>query len=465
MNIKSHTQTNLSQPSQKRRANAPAAPAQPVDQVILSNPSQEPPQLLTPAEVARVFGRYQSALDTAAGAKDGKFGAADLEKVAHDPKTPRALREAAQATLDDPNIYRALDGANGGALDDQISSRDLKTVQANAEIHAAQLGARELAKKLDTRVDSKDSKTYFQALAHQVEKNGKVSYSLNRADLERALSDPATPAAQKELAQQLLDSPEGWDALAYASDAKSSKEITQSGIGNVKMMPEAQKAQDLWNDQKDRDLDKALHDPNLGDGDLFKGFHQTSKGNCATTAIIKAAMDHFDNQIFNSVKRNQDGSYQVELQDGSQVTVSRAELSEASAGAQYKGSSPETMAYANLIYAVMAKRAQEMNHEGAHTFGEALASLANGEGPNKTVQFIGLEGRVRSLSPDQIEGADGVVAWGHGHCIYVDTLAGKTYGDAWGKQNEYNGTNRAGRIYTSDQERQAYAIDGAFTFV
>ena len=124
--------------------------------------------------------------------------------------------------------------------------------------------------------------------------------------------------------------------------------------------------------------------------------------------------------------------------------MTQEELSLAAAGAHYTTNNPETGAYANLTYAVMAKRAQEMDHEGSRTYGEALVSLANGENPHDTPEFLGLQDKVKSVDINDVKGKNGVVAWGNGHCIYVDTESGKTYGDAWGDQRDYNGTNYTG---------------------
>ncbi|MFN8610001.1 MAG: HrpF/NolX family T3SS translocon protein [Vulcanimicrobiota bacterium] len=388
-----------------------------------------------------------SHLDRAAGIgfQDGIFSSKDLAAVVQDPKTSPELRWAAQQVLDDPNLYHSLDAAHGHDLDDKISLHDLQTMHQQHTSSDAP-GVKEMAEELNQK---NGDLTHFKILGHAtIDSNGQTSWSLSKADLERAVSNPNLTESERQLAQHLLENPNAWNALDLGGSHSKSDEISQTDLNNVIESPDRLLPGDMWTKDKDRALATALNDPNLGDGDLFRGFRQTNKGNCVSTAIIKAAMDHYDNQIFDDVRQTADGGYSVKLQDGSQVNLTREELAQASAGDAYQDSSPEAGAYANLIYAVMAKRAQQMGHQGSRTFGEALTSLANGESPQDTVNFIGLEQRAKQLDISQVQGQDGVVAWGNGHCVYVDTLDGQTYSDAWGRQTSYDGTNNLGKPLT-----------------
>lgn len=406
--------------------------------------------------VAETLKKYMDVLDTAASKKnygifgnlarkDGIFGPSDLEAVAQDPNAPEELRWAAQEVLNDPNLYHSLDAADDDGLDDKISTGDLdKVIQAQEDNPSAQ-SAQEVARSLNKKGSDPDRPelTNFQLLGRPtaVDDKGKPSkYEVSLADLQKAQKDPNLPMAVWVLATQILNNPTAFDALDLGRSEEKDGVIREADLKNVQYSPDVQEKSDEWNRDKDRDLATALNDPNMDDGDLFKGFHQTSKGNCATTAVIKAAMDHFDNQIFESVKQNEDGGYTVKLQDGNTVTVTKEEMTQASAGDQYQGSEPATLAYATLIYAVMAKRAQQMGAENSRTFGEALTALANGEDPKKAAEYLGLKDRMKEVKPNQIKGQDGIVAWNGSHAVYVDTINGQTYTDAWGRQNAYDGT-------------------------
>lgn len=103
-----------------------------------------------------------------------------------------------------------------------------------------------------------------------------------------------------------------------------SADLGTSARDMVLSAPDAKRPSDLWNQDKDRSLATALNSPKLGEGDLFNGFRQTTKGNQATVAVLKAA-------------RQTENGYDVVLRDGNQVTVSRSELTTASAGARLEG--------------------------------------------------------------------------------------------------------------------------------
>ena len=47
---------------------------------------------------------------------------------------------------------------------------------------------------------------------------------------------------------------------------------------------------------------------------------------------------------------------------------------------------------------------------------------------------------MKEVKPGQIKGQDGIVAWNGAHAVYVDTIDGQTYTDAWGNQQVYDGT-------------------------
>ena len=388
-------------------------------------------------QVAEVLDDNVSALDSAAGGRqDGKFGSQDLEQVANDPNASQELREAAQQVLDDPNLYHALDLGNGSSLDDTISSGDLtRVMEAQGPNSGDKPTMDQVANQFHDHFDALDSA-----------KNGKTDGIVSREDLAIAAQDSSRPQEERDLAQLMLDDSTYWDAFDVAADGGSKDgKVSSDDLTAARYAPSVDKVdRDTWSSSDEAALDRALNDPKFGEGDLFAGFSQTDRGNCVSTAIIKGAIDHYGSGVFDEVKKSEDGGYTVKLQDGNSVSVTREELEAATAGSHYEGSEPETQAFANLTYAVMAKRAQELGHEGSHTFGEALVSLANGENPEQTPEFLGLQDRMQSVSIDDVRGMDGVVTWGDGHALDVDTLDGQTYGDAWGDRRVFDGTNYVG---------------------
>jgi hypothetical protein len=418
---------------------------------VLEKPQSE-------GQVAQVLKDHIDQLDSAAGGrKDGIFGARDLEKVATDPNSSPELRAAAEQVLADPNLYHGLDVGNGPRVDDRISAGDLDKVIENEKKSNSGSSAptfKDLADRLNRSFDTFDSA-----------KNGRKDGKVSREDLEIVSRDESKSEADRTLAKELLADQTSLDAMDIGG-----KKGSKDGLISKKDLDQARNAasvdgnsQNTWTAESEKSLDKVLNDPNFKSEDLFKGFSQTDRGNCVSTAIIKGALDHYGKDVFKDVKKGEDGSYSVKLQDGKDVTVSRAELQAAAAGSHYVGSEPETKAFANLAYAVMAKRAEQEGHEGSKTFGEALVTLSNGENAKETPKFLGLEDKMKSIPIDQVEGKNGVVAWGDGHCFYVDTLNGKTYGDRWGTQSDYDGTN-----YVSEKEvdgtQKIGKLDSAYIF-
>ncbi len=211
-----------------------------------------------------------------------------------------------------------------------------------------------------------------------------------------------------------------------------------------------------WTAQDEQLLDQAVsagatRGPGAASGDfdkLAKDFGQTSEGNCASVAVIKAALDKYGTKVFNTVTKN-GGGFQVGLQDGKTVTVTREELAQAAKAAKFKGSPNAAKSMAVLMYAVIAKQAAAEGHEGARDFGSALKTLANGENPKRVAKMLGL--KTKDVSVNQAgQAPQGAVAWSGRHAVY--TANGTT--DQYGKEAAFNGTDTRGRQLT-----------GAFEFV
>jgi len=207
-----------------------------------------------------------------------------------------------------------------------------------------------------------------------------------------------------------------------------------------------------WSEDDKKFLDTALRSNSANYGNQINAWRQSSEGNCSSVACIKAAIDRYDNKVFDAVAQNGDG-YQVRMQDGQTVNVSGQEMSMARAASRFRSNNPEALAYANLCYAAMAKRALGEGHEGARSYGQALAALNNGENPWDTVRFLGLKDKTIQVDPRTLNGQDSVVAWSGRHAIFVDAnRAGGHTADHYGSGRHFNGTDTNG-----------WRLSGAFT--
>ncbi|MDQ7825769.1 MAG: hypothetical protein RDV48_23410 [Candidatus Eremiobacteraeota bacterium] len=193
-----------------------------------------------------------------------------------------------------------------------------------------------------------------------------------------------------------------------------------------------------------------------GSEDLISAFSQGSKGNCASVATIKAAMDAYGDEVFQSVTQNPDGSTEVVMKDGTEVSISAKEMKIAEQMADFEGMEGEDMEQAVLCYAVMAKNAQMEQNDGYQSYAGACRSLNNGEWPDDCARFLGLEECMMPVNPDSIEGTsyDEMVVWSNEHAVYMDSQNGQYTADQYGDDYAFDGTDTAGND-----------LEGAYTFV
>lgn len=211
-------------------------------------------------------------------------------------------------------------------------------------------------------------------------------------------------------------------------------------------------SQDAQTGQMTPNASKLLDSALQGDKDfdnVFGQFGQGTEGNCAAVACIKSAMDVYDNKIFDSVQKGDDGSYTIKMQDGKEVKVSAAELGQAAKASNFDGPDSEAKSYAIMSYAAMAKRAEMEGHEGSRNYTQALNSLANGDNPYDSARFLGLQNQVQRVDPQHAQGANAVVAWNSNHAVYIDSTSSGTKTDHYGQSYGYDGTDTRGGRLTS----------------
>jgi len=169
-------------------------------------------------------------------------------------------------------------------------------------------------------------------------------------------------------------------------------------------------------------------DPNV----YFSAFKQGGTGNCVSVAAIKAAMAKFGpDNVFKSVTRSGNG-YDVTMRDGVKVRVSDAELSSASRLSRLSGKDPALLRQANLMYAVMANRAQLEGNDGRKnmSFERACQSLNDGESYLEGAKWLGLKNHMRKINPRDMDSYTAVVTASAKHAMFASGGHIDHYGQA-----------------------------------
>lgn len=256
------------------------------------------------------------------------------------------------------------------------------------------------------------------------------------------LMNPAeqTPAEKEPKQTDEVKKPKGHQHDDNKDD-KDTKEVSNSDG----LQGRSQGHLGQWGDKDEAMLDKAVQGVANGHGSdreeshfdaIFSQFGQNNIGNCVSTGVIKAAMDHFEGKLFDQVSKDADG-YKVRLRNGSAVHISRAELRQAGHACQYDGKPSEVKSMAVLSYAVIAKR--ESRSRGI-SLAAAFKDMGNGYNTSTAVKYLGLEGNVKRISASKIDKYDGVFAHGGHHVVYVD----QNHTDHYGRAQKFNNTNTIG---------------------
>ena len=188
----------------------------------------------------------------------------------------------------------------------------------------------------------------------------------------------------------------------------------------------------------------------------FSAFKQGGTGNCVSVAAIKAAMAKFGpDHVFKSVTRSGAG-YDVTMRDGVKVRVSDAELATATRLSRLSGKDPALLRKANLMYAVMANRAQLEGNDGRKrmSFERACQSLNDGESYLEGARWLGLKNHVRKINPRNIDDYTAVVTASSKHAMF----ASSGYIDHYGRKQD--GTHHGGAF-----DGRGRALRGAYALV
>ncbi len=194
---------------------------------------------------------------------------------------------------------------------------------------------------------------------------------------------------------------------------------------------------------------------------LFNAFYQgkdkesLGAGNCASLALIKAAMFAFEFNVF-SYHKVQD-TYHVNLKNGEYLTFTDSELFYASKESsfllgKYVNSSEKEVfekirSYAHLCFTVICKMAQKNGDYSSRfkkfiipeTFELAVEIINDGTGTPEVYEFLGLENNVtpayRTKLVTKMREPYGMVMWTAAHAMY----ANNGYFDLYGKKQRFKG--------------------------
>lgn len=154
---------------------------------------------------------------------------------------------------------------------------------------------------------------------------------------------------------------------------------------------------------------------------LFTCFRQGERGNCASIALIKAAINVFGIDSVFSEQRINDTLIQAVLKNGRKYSISNSDLQFAQKSADFKiqvNGHEEIINYAIKCYAVMGKVRQEL--EGLDTYKESLEYLERGYYTPSVYVLLGMENNVIHLKRfSNISSKCGIVAWRTKHAVFA----------------------------------------------
>ena len=181
------------------------------------------------------------------------------------------------------------------------------------------------------------------------------------------------------------------------------------------------------------------------DGSQIKAWKQSNRGNCASIATIKAAVDCYGKpNVFNQITKNDNGSYDVRLQNGRTVHLTQNEINTVSRNSRFveKGKGAD-IKFANFAFSVMAK--ENMRMSGFRSLTSSVSDLNDGESPTKCAGYLGIpKKQIESLTNKSKSGKDSIVAWNSAHAVMADKTGSGGRGshsyDSYGTPKTYTGS-------------------------
>ncbi|WP_218155306.1 hypothetical protein [Chitinophaga sp. YR627] len=158
--------------------------------------------------------------------------------------------------------------------------------------------------------------------------------------------------------------------------------------------------------------------------DLFNSFKQGERPNCASIALIKAALNIYGlNNLF-LIERISDTSQKIILKNNKSFILTNSEISQANQSADFvfiadNAETRKIVEYAVLTYAVMAKNKQIIDEEV--DFRTALENLEYGAYTPTVYKCLGFEKGKQVKKLRRLSGGDysGMVAWSSAHAVFA----------------------------------------------
>ncbi|WP_438867106.1 hypothetical protein [Pseudomonas sp. L1(2025)] len=145
--------------------------------------------------------------------------------------------------------------------------------------------------------------------------------------------------------------------------------------------------------------------------DIWSGLSQGSENNCVTVSSIKAAMLKFGQHpqgIFKRITETSEG-YTVTMRDSFTLRLTHDELKKARSSADFYGDDQGMLNDAIFLYAASAKR-EQMLGQTDKSFESAMDHLNSGAMPDEAFMRLGLGGRIRGSSAEELaNGALGIL--------------------------------------------------------
>ncbi|WP_276135226.1 hypothetical protein [Polluticoccus soli] len=166
------------------------------------------------------------------------------------------------------------------------------------------------------------------------------------------------------------------------------------------------------------------------DNPLFNTFKQglvQGEGNAASVAVIKAAIGTFGvNNVFRYFSTdNAAGKYTIRLRNDETITLTFTELKQAATASAFSEKSTDLLShdirkYAELCFAVMAKKLQQQNPR--YNYVSAVSDINDGIEPADAAALLGL--KLKSLKPctvDNLSHYNHIIVCNPYHIAYANT--------------------------------------------
>lgn len=171
---------------------------------------------------------------------------------------------------------------------------------------------------------------------------------------------------------------------------------------------------------------------------LFSEFYQTEEGNCASIAVIKAAMDQYGENVLDYTYAS-NGTISFKQLDDFSGNLTQNELALSEDTAKIGVTSQREGVVANILFATMAKRVQMSQLNGCRTYFEGVSTLCQASNPIVCGVLLGLVGKIELVDPNALGSSNGIVLWSDIHAIYVDRINKHFYYDNYGLARRFSG--------------------------